>query len=171
MLDISKIEAKQLEVACESFDLRASIKKVANMVKPLAENKGLNFNIDLAPEIGAWLSDPRRIEQILINLLNNAIKFTERGQINLAAEIAAGKLSISVTDTGIGIKSEDLDKVFQPFRQIDIGLARNHEGTGLGLAICGRLAELLGGRISVKSEFGIGSTFTITLPHKEANTP
>ncbi len=171
VLDISKIEAKQLEVACEPFDLRASIEKAADIVKPLAENKGLDFYMELAPEISAWISDQRRIEQILINLLNNAIKFTERGRINLSAKIEAGTLYVSVTDTGIGIKSEDLEKVFQPFRQIDTGLARNHEGTGLGLAICRRLTELLGGQISVKSKLGLGSTFTITLPHKEANAP
>lgn len=164
VLDISKIEAGQLEVTCEPFDLRASIVKVVDIVRPLAEKKELTLRMELAPEIGSWVSDPRRVDQILINLLNNAIKFTERGYVALSAELAADFLCISVSDTGIGIKMEDFQKLFQPFRQIDTGLARNHEGTGLGLAICGRLTELLGGRINVESEPGIGTTFTVTLP-------
>lgn len=171
VLDISKIEAGQLEVRCESFDLRASLEKVAGIVRPLAEKKGLALRVDLAPEIGACVSDPRRVEQILINLLNNAIKFTERGQVTFAAGITPGALCISVTDTGIGIEAEDLQKLFHPFRQIDTGLARNHEGTGLGLAICRRLVELLGGEIRVESEWGKGSIFTVLLPDKKGATP
>lgn len=166
VLDISKIEAGQLEVMCEPFDLPASIEKAAASVKLLAEQKNLALQVELAPEIGAWKSDQRRIEQILINLLNNAIKFTEQGQVALKAAIAEGALRISVTDTGIGIKQEDFQKIFHPFRQIDTGLARNHEGTGLGLAICRRLAELLGGEICAESEWGKGSVFTVVLPAK-----
>jgi len=143
-----------------------SLQKVADIVRPLAEKKELVLQMDLAPEIGLWVSDPRRVEQILINLLNNAIKFTERGHIALVAGLAAESLFISVADTGIGIEAEDYRKLFEPFRQIDTGLARNHEGTGLGLAICRRLTELLGGRIDVESEPGIGSTFTVTLPFR-----
>lgn len=166
VLDISKIEAGQLEVTCGPFDLRASIEKVVGIVKPLAEKKGLAVHVKLAPEISAWESDPRRVEQILINLLNNAIKFTERGRVALAAHIEPDALRISITDTGIGIRTEDMKKLFQPFRQIDTGLARNHEGTGLGLAICLRLAQLLGGEIRVESKWGTGSTFTVLLPVK-----
>jgi PAS domain S-box-containing protein len=167
VLDISKIEAGQMEVSFGPFDLRASIEKVAAGVKPLAEKKELSLHVELAPEIDVWVSDQRRVEQILINLLNNAIKFTERGGIRLSAGIASRVLHISVSDTGIGIKSEDLMQLFQPFRQIDTGLARNHEGTGLGLAICRRLAELLGGEILAKSEWGKGSTFAFVMPAKE----
>lgn len=171
VLDISKIEAGQLEVACEPFDLRASIEKAASSVKLLAEKKALVLQVALAPEIGAWESDQRRIEQILINLLNNAIKFTEHGRITLTAEIAGDSVRISIADTGIGIKPDDFQKLFQPFRQIDTGLARNHEGTGLGLAICRRLAELLGGEIFAESEWGRGSTFTVVLPDKGGGSP
>ena len=150
--------------------------KVAGIVKPLAEKKGLALRVELAPEIGALVSDPRRVEQVLLNLLNNAIKFTERGTVTLTAEIAAPGLRTprypySVADTGIGIKPEDLSKLFQPFRQIDSGLSRQHEGTGLGLAICRRLAELLGGEIHAESEWGKGSVFTLTLPVKEPGHP
>jgi signal transduction histidine kinase len=117
-------------------------------------------------------SDRRRIEQILLNLLNNAIKFTEHGEVVLTLEpIAAAHatstremVKITVRDTGIGMKSGDCEQLFRPFRQIDTGLQRQHEGTGLGLAICRRLAELLRGTIHVESEWGRGSVFTVTLP-------
>jgi PAS domain S-box-containing protein len=175
VLDISKIEAGQMEVNNQLFDLRASIVKVADIVKPLAEKKGLSMHLQLAPEIGSVVSDPRRVEQVLLNLLNNAIKFTEQGYIAITAEIAHGApqapdsaIKISVTDTGIGIKGEDLNKLFQPFRQIDTGLSRQHEGTGLGLAICRRLAGLLGGEILAKCEWGKGSVFTLNLPMKDS---
>ena len=171
VLDLSKIEASQLEVACEPFDLRASIEKVAGIVRPLAEKKGLALKVSAAPEIAAWTSDARRVEQILLNLLNNAIKFTERGAVALAAEPADGGLRIAVSDTGIGIRPEDLGHLFQSFRQIDTGLARQHEGTGLGLAICRRLADRLGGEIRVASEWGRGSVFTLTLPRKGPGAP
>ncbi|MGD0174811.1 MAG: ATP-binding protein, partial [Anaerolineales bacterium] len=191
VLDISKIEAGQLEVRSEPFDLRASIENVAGIVHPLAAKKGLDLHVELAPDIGTFVSDPRRVEQVLVNLLNNAIKFTERGKVTLTAEIApgalcapnslpapqssaaqqAGVLRISVADTGIGIKPEDFTKLFLPFRQIDSGLMRQHEGTGLGLAICQRLADLLGGEIHATSEWGKGSVFTFTLPMKGRENP
>jgi PAS domain S-box-containing protein len=171
VLDISKIEAGQLEVSHEPFDLRASVMKIAGIVKPMADKKGLELRVSIAPEIDSLVSDPRRVEQVLLNLLNNAIKFTEHGAVSLTAEIAASgseaqdsEIHIAVTDTGIGIKAEDLGMLFQPFRQIDSGISRQHEGTGLGLAICQRLAELLGGRVEAASEWGRGSTFTLVLP-------
>ena len=171
VLDLSKIEAGQLEVNRAPFDLRASIEKVAGIVKPLAEKKGLALRVRLAPEIGAGATDSRRVEQILLNLLQNAIKFTERGEVVLAAESAGGAIRLSVADTGIGIRPEDMDQLFLPFRQIDSGLARQHEGTGLGLAICRRLAELLGGAIRAESTWGQGSVFTLTLPAKGPDAP
>jgi signal transduction histidine kinase len=164
VLDISKIEAGQLNVACERFDLRASIVKIADSVKPMADKKGLALRVDLAPGVGVLASDPRRVEQILLNLLNNAIKFTEQGAVTLTADTGPGMLCLTVADTGIGIKPEQLCTLFQPFRQIDTGLSRQHEGTGLGLAICRRLAGLLGGEIHAASVWGSGSTFTFTLP-------
>ncbi|MBF0530617.1 MAG: PAS domain S-box protein, partial [Deltaproteobacteria bacterium] len=166
VLDISKIEAGKLAVKCGLFDFPASVRKGVGSVKLPAEKKGLALYVELAPEIGTWESDQRRVEQILINLLNNAIKFTEQGRVTLTAKVARGALNISVTDTGIGMKPDDFEKIFHPFRQIDIGLSRNKEGTGLGLAICRRLVELLGGEISVESELGTGSTFTVVLPAK-----
>ena len=171
VLDISKIEAGQLDVAHDPLDLRASIGKVADIVRPLAAKKGLALRMEIAPEIDGWIGDARRMEQILLNLLTNAVKFTEQGEVALRAGRAGDKLSIAVADTGIGIRPEDLAKLFQPFRQIDSGLARRHDGTGLGLAICRRLAELLGGAIHVQSEPGRGSVFTLLLPAKGAPPP
>jgi signal transduction histidine kinase len=120
--------------------------------------------VHLKPDVQQITSDRRRVEQILLNLLSNALKFTERGQVTLTADTEAGWIRISVTDTGPGIKPEDQEKLFQPFRQLDTGLTRRHEGTGLGLAICKRLVERLGGAISVESQWGAGSTFRFTLP-------
>ncbi|MGH7946451.1 MAG: sensor histidine kinase, partial [Opitutaceae bacterium] len=164
VLDISKIEAGELQVSSEPFDLRASIDKIAGIVKPLAENKGLALRVELAPAIGEAVSDARRIEQILLNLLNNAIKFTQRGEVALTADVVDATVRMRIADTGMGIKPEDLATLFLPFQQIDTGLSRNHEGTGLGLAICRKLAYLLGGNIQVESEWGQGSIFTILLP-------
>ena len=171
VLDISKIEAGQLEVTRAPLDLRASIDKVAGIVRPLAEKKGLALRMRLAPEIGPCETDSRRLEQVLLNLLQNAIKFTERGEVALAAEIEGGALRLSVADTGIGIRPEDMGQLFQPFRQIDSGLSRQHEGTGLGLAICRRLVELLGGTLRAESQWGQGSVFTLTLPVKGPDAP
>jgi PAS domain S-box-containing protein len=181
VLDISKIEAGQFEVACEPFDLRRSIAKVVATVRPIVDRKKLTLRIHIVPELHQAVGDERRFEQIVLNLLNNAVKFTERGEIALHAELiqegnarpgAASKSAIRlrVADTGVGIKPEDLASLFQPFRQLDSGLSRKHEGTGLGLAICRRLAELMGGTIGVDSIWGQGSTFTVTLPLNGAGT-
>jgi PAS domain S-box-containing protein len=168
VLDLSKIEANQLEVRLERFDLRKSLERVVAMVTPMAAKKGLALTATLSPALGEMVSDRRRVEQILLNLLSNAIKFTDRGEVTLSAAIDESArppaLQLQVTDTGIGLKPEDLATLFQPFRQIDSGLTRQHEGTGLGLAICRRLAGLLQGEIASASEWSKGSQFTVTLP-------
>lgn len=182
VLDISKIEAGQLQIVSEPFDVRATVEKVVGLVRPLAEKKGLALRITYSSTIEEALGDQRRVEQILLNLLNNAVKFTEHGEVSIAvepvspapgvgaaaSEAGAGDdmpmLRFVVRDTGIGIRPEHIPVLFQPFRQIDFGLTRRHEGTGLGLAICRRLATLMGGGIAVASEPGRGSEFTVTLP-------
>ena len=175
VLDISKIEAGQFEVACAPFDLRQSIDRVVALVQPQAAAKRLTLRVQLEPALGGAAGDQRRFEQILLNLLSNAVKFTDQGGIALTAERladfqaappAAGgpAVRVRVADTGMGIKAADLPALFQPFRQVDSGLARRHEGTGLGLAICRRLAELMGGAIAAESEWGKGSAFIVTLP-------
>lgn len=175
VLDLSKIEAGQLEVVSESFNLPTSIERVVGLVRPLAEKKGLQLSTSIAPELGPMRSDRRRVEQILINLLSNAIKFTDAGTVRLIAEVLpefqfaprapmSPAVRIRIIDTGMGIKPEHLTTLFQPFRQVDIGLARQHEGTGLGLAICRRLAVLMGGEIIADSEWSKGSEFSVILP-------
>ena len=163
VLDISKIEAEQLSVVSESFDLRESIEKVMKSSQPLADKKGLEFSSTVAPEIGAMTSDRRRVEQILLNLISNAIKFTEQGYVRLRGEVRGNDIIIDVQDSGIGIKQEDMGLLFNAFQQIESGITRKYDGTGLGLSICEKLAHLLGGEIRVESEWGKGSTFSLIL--------
>ena len=182
VLDISKIEAGELAVHYARFDLQASIIKVVDIARPLAQSKLLELHAHIAPEVREMSGDMRRVEQILLNLLSNAIKFTERGSVTLEAAILDDfcsdqaalprkALSVAITDTGIGIKPEDLVRLFQPFRQLDTALSRNHEGTGLGLAICRRLAGLMGGTVVAQSQWQVGSIFTVTLPLERQNQP
>lgn len=173
VLQISKIEADQVEVRADRFDLRATVDKVAAAVRPLAERKSLALAVAAPPGPIEVVSDRRRVEQILLNLLGNAVKFTESGSIGLVLEPTAGGQSyrLRVSDTGIGVRTADLAKIFRPFHQVDTGLGRQHEGTGLGLSICQRLASLLGGEITVASQFGRGSEFTLVLPAKPGRPP
>jgi len=163
VLDISKIEAGQIEIVSEPFDMRQAVENVVRTVTPLAQKKGLAMTIKIAPEVSQITNDRRRVEQILINLVNNAIKFTEKGDVCIECQVSDDGLVIRVVDTGIGIKPEDMDKLFETFRQIDTELNRQYEGTGLGLSICKKLVEMLGGEIWVESEWGVGSTFPFTL--------
>jgi PAS domain S-box-containing protein len=164
VLDISKIEASQLTLASEPFDLRAAFTKVIATATPMAEKKGLVLESEIAPKVRTITSDQRRVEQILLNLVSNAIKFTEHGRVRVVCSLQAGHVLIRVIDTGIGIKQEDMDKLFRPFQQVDSGIERQREGTGLGLSISKKLVEMLGGTIQVESEWGRGSTFSFTLP-------
>jgi signal transduction histidine kinase len=164
VLDLSKIEAGQLTIASEVFDLRPILDKVVRTVRPLAEAKHLALELDVTPGVGTVRADTRRVEQILLNLLSNSIKFTDQGTIRIACSLQGSEVKISVMDTGIGIKPEDLEKLFRPFTQVQVGLTRQYEGTGLGLSISKRLVTLMGGTIQVESEPGRGSTFSFTVP-------
>jgi PAS domain S-box-containing protein len=164
VLDISKIEAGQLTVARETFDLRESIGKVVRIVQPLADKKGIGVVVDIAPGVETVRGDMRRVEQILLNIMGNAVKFTSEGRIMIVCSVGDGEVVLRVSDTGIGIKREDMERIFKPFQQLDSGLTRKYEGTGLGLSICKKLVELLGGRIWVESESGKGSVFSFSLP-------
>jgi PAS domain S-box-containing protein len=177
VLDLSKIEVGQLAIKSAPFDLRASVDRVTASVTPFADKKGLALRIVAPARLVPMQSDRRRVEQILLNLLNNGIKFTDRGEVTLSIELVddarlpgsggpQAAARIVVTDSGIGMHEQDLSKLFQPFRQIDSGLQRQHEGTGLGLAICRRLTDLLGGTIGARSVWGEGSVFTVDLPMK-----
>lgn len=182
VLDISKIEAGQLTVRHVPFDLGACIRRATDPIRLTAEKKGLDLVIDADGIPAIMVADQRRVEQILINLLSNAVKFTERGSVTLKAETVSDfrgpgaeqpckAVRFTVEDTGVGIGAEDLKTLFQPFRQLESGLSRNHDGTGLGLAICRRLAQLLNGEVSATSIEGKGSAFTATIPLGEVVTP
>ncbi len=164
ILDLSKIEAGQLVVNCAPFNLRSSIEMVVQTLMPLVDKKGLSLKTVIHPDVGVINSDQRRVEQILLNLANNAIKFTNEGQVDIECTIKKNRVEINVIDTGIGINENDLEKLFNPFQQIDTGLTRQYEGTGLGLSICKRLVEKLNGKIWVASEWGKGSVFSFALP-------
>jgi protein-histidine pros-kinase len=169
LLDLAKIESGKVELNPETLGCQGVIQEVITALQPLAEAKGLRFETRVPTAEVVVRADRRALSQILLNLVNNAIKFTEMGSITLEVvqrEATEGKgvVECIVSDTGVGIRTEDQGKLFQAFTQIDASGKRRHEGTGLGLHLSGRLAELLDGRIAFKSEFGRGSTFTLSLP-------
>jgi PAS domain S-box-containing protein len=166
VLDISKIEAGQLRMTDEPFDLREALEKTVASARPLAEKKGLALSCAVSDGIDRITADRRRVEQVLLNLISNAVKFTERGSVTVECRSDGDQVRISVTDTGIGIRPEDRETIFQAFRQVDSGVNRRYEGTGLGLPISRRLVELMGGRIEIESEWGSGSTFSFSLPRE-----
>ncbi len=171
ILDISKIEAEKVELSLEEFSLDGAVREVVEPFSSVASEKGLELVTDV-PEGVTLFSDKRRVKQVLINLVSNAVKFTDQGSVQIAARIPGDdNLEVRVIDTGVGIKREDMDKLFQPFQQIDVSLTKKHEGSGLGLHLSKKLADLLGGDISAKSEYGRGSEFTFTMPlrYEEGN--
>ncbi|HEY9070877.1 MAG TPA: ATP-binding protein [Candidatus Ozemobacteraceae bacterium] len=171
ILDISKIEAGQLKLQIRSFDLRPSLTRVLELISPSAQAKGLDLRVKIADEVGSITTDQQRLEQILLNLLNNAVKFTDHGQVMLSCRMEGGLCLLEIKDTGMGIRPEDIPYLFKPFHQLDNGLTRKHEGTGLGLSICRKLIGLMGGTIDVESRWQSGSTFTIRLPFQPNSQP
>lgn len=164
VLDISKIEAGQLKVNINEFNLPEVIHRVVEINKPLADKKNLQIHVTIDPEVNEIVSDKQRIQQVLINLLNNAIKFTDEGSVSIDCLKVGDQIQLQVKDTGIGIEKEKIPLLFKPFTQIDTGLTRKHEGTGLGLSICKKLLDMLNGGIGVISEHNVGSTFIVKLP-------
>jgi signal transduction histidine kinase len=164
VLDLSKIEAGQLTLQLASYSIKEMVHAVFIAVEPLATTKRLALTLDLAPGLPAALGDERRIAQILLNLVGNAIKFTDTGEIRISAAADGGAYTVAVRDTGPGIDPSEQAKIFEEFRQADNSITRQKGGTGLGLAISKRIVELHGGRIWVESTLGQGSTFAFTLP-------
>jgi protein-histidine pros-kinase len=168
LLDLAKIESGKVTLNLEAVMCQELMLEVRSTLLPLAEKKGLQFVITSPPQDLEVKTDRRALSQILINLCNNAIKFTEQGQVGIELDDCSqdGRhvAKITVRDTGIGIKPEDQVKLFQAFTQVGNGGARRYEGTGLGLHLSQKLSELLGGRIGFESEHGNGSAFTLTLP-------
>ncbi|MBR5375965.1 MAG: DegV family EDD domain-containing protein [Lachnospiraceae bacterium] len=169
ILDISKIEAGRMDIVPVNYNVGTLMSEVVNMIRFRAEEKGLAFNVDIDPEVPEILfGDEVRIRQILINLLNNAVKYTKEGSVSLHVECGFPEedrvlLSVSVSDTGIGIKPEALPDLFDTFRRVDEEKNRYIEGTGLGLSIVKQLVELMDGQITVNSVYSEGSVFTVTL--------
>jgi signal transduction histidine kinase/ActR/RegA family two-component response regulator len=164
VLDLSKIEAGRLEMESVEFDLGEVARGAYSAFTALANKKGLSFALDMDGARGRYLGDPTRLRQILYNLISNALKFTEQGEIRVTARRSAAGLDIVVRDTGVGIAPESLARLFAKFDQLDSSTTRRFGGTGLGLAICRELAQLMAGEISVESELGLGSAFTVHLP-------
>ena len=167
LLDFSALDASEISLCSKAFGLRSLISSIANLLQPKAEKSQLELLIDIPAEVPEhFVGDPSRLRQILINLLGNALKFTQEGYVVIAVRYTEDKvhpLTISVQDTGIGIPEEQRGRVFEAFQQVQDDLNRSFEGTGLGLAIASKLVHMMDGKISLTSELGEGSTFTIAL--------
>lgn len=164
ILDLAKVEAGHVELAHDDVDISTIVARVVETVRPQAQAKGVEISIETAGVSPAAEGDETRIRQILLNLVGNAVKFTDQGRVTVATSRANDCVAVAVTDTGIGISPEAIDIIFDEFRQADGSTTRRFGGTGLGLAIARKLARLHGGDITVASEPGVRSTFTLTLP-------
>jgi signal transduction histidine kinase len=164
VLDLSKIEAGQLVLELSDYSVQDIAQTVRSTLEPLAADKKLGFKIEVAPQLPPGRGDGRRLTQVLINLVGNAIKFTDAGEVAIKAEASNSSFYVSVRDTGPGISTADQAKLFQEFQQADNAITRKKGGTGLGLAISKRIIEMHGGKIWVESQPGQGSTFAFTLP-------
>jgi len=164
ILDFSRIEAGKVEMVSEDLDLHALIDECIESSTPLARGKQLKVEKNVPLELPRLAADRTKVKQILLNLLSNAIKFTSQGRVLVGVAAEPGAVRVSVADTGIGIRQEDLTRLFEPFQQLDNPVARGAGGTGLGLAISKRFVELHGGRIWAESRENHGSTFHFTLP-------
>jgi GAF domain-containing protein len=164
VLDLSKIEAGQLVLELSDYSMQDIAQTVRSTLEPLAADKKLGFKVEVAPQLPPGRGDGRRLTQVLINLVGNAIKFTDAGEVAIKAEANNGLIQVSVCDTGPGISAADQAKLFQEFQQADNAITRKKGGTGLGLAISKRIIEMHGGKIWVESQPGQGSTFAFTLP-------
>jgi signal transduction histidine kinase len=164
VLDLSKIEAGQLSLSLSNYSLKNVIQSVFSAIEPLASDKQIALKIDVLPELPQGYGDERRLTQVLLNLVGNAIKFTDVGEVSITGSSANGLFTVAVRDSGPGISAADQAKLFQEFQQADNSITRKKGGTGLALAISKRIIEMLGGKIRVESAVGRGSTFSFTLP-------
>jgi signal transduction histidine kinase len=166
VLDLSKIEAGQLQLSLEDYSIRDVVHSVFSLVEPLAEEKHLALKVELPDDLPVARGDERRLTQVLLNLVGNAIKFTDTGEVVIKAAASNGHYTLSVQDTGPGIGPSDQVKIFEEFQQADASMTKTKGGTGLGLSIAKSIINLHGGRIWVSSEVGSGSTFFIEVPIK-----
>jgi len=171
VLDLSKIEAGQLVLALGDYSLKNVVHTVFTAVEPLAKEKKLAFNVEVPPDLPPGFGDERRLTQVILNLVGNAIKFTDVGEVVIKAAKVNGSFEVAVRDSGPGISATDQAKLFQEFQQADNSIARKKGGTGLGLAISKRIIEMHGGKIRVESAVGQGSTFSFTVPIRVEQQP
>jgi len=164
LLDLSRIEAGKEEITLEILQVEQVCSACISLIQERANSRGLELLLAISPDVTTCVADGRRLKQILFNLLSNAVKFTEIGSVTLRVNQTKDTIMFSVIDTGIGISEADKSYLFQPFRQLNSSLARNYQGTGLGLALARNLARLHGGDITLESELGRGSCFTLCLP-------
>uniref|UniRef100_UPI00351BF954 sensor histidine kinase n=1 Tax=Methanomethylovorans sp. TaxID=2758717 RepID=UPI00351BF954 len=171
ILDLSKVEAGKMELDCEQFYLSDAIAEIKTIISPLAIKKNIHLDIRIDPQLGMIDADKIKFKQILYNLISNAIKFTgEKGSVTIEAQRSGDLVQVSINDTGIGIAKNDMDKLFQPFKQLNPCLNREYEGTGLGLALVKKFVEMHGGKIRVESKVGEGSIFTFVIPLEQKQT-
>jgi signal transduction histidine kinase len=164
ILDLAKIEAGKMPVHLELVSLNDIVREVSAQMEPMVRRKGLTFNVQLPKQPVSMHTDRTKVKQIVLNLISNAVKFTAQGSVSISARSNGRDVRIAVSDTGIGIRPQDLEVIFEEFRQVDQSRTREYGGTGLGLSITRKLIALLGGDIGVASQYGRGSTFTVTLP-------
>jgi len=169
LLDLAKIDAGKMEVIAETFRLEEIIHMTTTTVEPLLKDERVRIVRDIAPDLPPLKTDRDKLKQVLFNLLSNAAKFTEQGEIKVSASRENGTLKLAVSDSGIGMKPAALEHIFEEFQQAEKTTASNYGGTGLGLAIVKKFVNLMGGDIVVESEVGKGSKFTITLPMELKN--
>jgi signal transduction histidine kinase len=168
ILDLSKIEAGRMELDVSAFDVPQAIDNALTLMRERATRHGIMLRHILDDRLGEIRADERKFKQVLLNLLSNAVKFTPTGgNVEVRARVVGDMVEVAVADTGEGIAPEDQQAVFEEFRQVGKS-SKKIEGTGLGLALCRKFVELHGGRISVESQLGIGSTFTFVVPRRPA---
>jgi len=167
ILDLSKVEAGRMELELARFDLPQAMQDTLVLVRERAARHGIDLQLEVDGGVGEIVADERKIKQVMLNLLSNAVKFTpEGGRVDVRTVPTDGGVEISVADTGIGIAAENQELIFEEFRQVGGDYAHKREGTGLGLTLARRFVELHGGRIWVKSQPGLGSTFTFSIPER-----
>ena len=164
MLDLSKIEAGQLTLSLTDYAMPDVVQNVITAVESLAAEKQLALKLSVPADLPLGKGDPQRLSQVLLNLVGNAIKFTEGGEVGVQVTAADGAFTVIVTDTGAGIAEADQQKIFEEFQQVDSFTTRKQGGTGLGLAIAKKIIDMHGGQIGVESRLGQGSTFWFMLP-------
>jgi signal transduction histidine kinase len=164
VLDIAKIESGQFTLNMSEYDVQSIVETVRSATESLAQNKKLTLKTDVAKKLPIGVGDEQRLTQVLLNLVGNAIKFTDSGEVRVSATAANGTFAVSVADTGPGIPPDQLTRVFEQFHQVDSSNTKAKGGTGLGLAISKQIVEMHGGRIWVESTLGKGSVFHMELP-------